>query len=228
MTITYSNPLIAVDQRSSGKHDKSNAWRTIYDRLKADILSRTIKPGQALTEAELAKDFQVSRTPVREALNLLEKEGLIQRISRRGYIVTELSLEDVLDLIELRIILEREAVRLAAIRRGAETAAELERLNNAGFAGELPLLEVDREYHRTIAHASGNRQLAEVLEMVLDKSMRLELSFISSFNPDQVLWGHAETIAALRRADPDEAARSVQEGFYHFEDMLLRRSRPNG
>lgn len=217
-----------LEEPSKRKQDKVHAWQTIYDRLRSDILSGTVRPGESLTEADLAKVFEVSRTPVREALYLLAKEGLVQRIAHRGYIVPELSLSEVLDLIELRILLEREAVRLAAIRRGAETAAELERLNNAGLSGELPLLEVDREYHRTIAHASGNRQLAEVLELVLDKCLRLALDFNSSLAADQVLWGHTETIAALRRSDPDAAARSVQDGYYHFENMLLRRSRPIG
>jgi len=202
---------------------RRSAWQQLYESLKQRIVSGAHKPGDILGEAELAKQFGVSRTPVREALSLLEKEGLVRRIPYRGYLVTELTIDRVLDIIQMRIILEREAVRLAAGRIQPDDIDELERVQNAGLRGEIDPMEADRRFHQIITRKAGNELLAEFLTKLYNDLHRLVNTQTTSLSIDEVLWGHEETIDALRRGDVEAASASVIKQLSHFQDMILRR-----
>ncbi len=215
--------IASASRRGRVLNSGQSAWLHLHQTLKAEILGGTLPPGRSITESELALRFRVSRTPVREALSLLEKEGLLRRLPHRGYIVSTFTMDDVLDLLQLRVILEREAIRLVAMRKGPEVADALERINNAGVNGEMNPIEANHRFHRVIAEETGNKMMAEVLTMLHDRFMRLAYEYTASLNPEQILWGHAETIAALRRSDPDAAAASIVEQLRQFQDRILRR-----
>lgn len=199
------------------------AWFHLHQTLKGEILAGTLRPGHSFTESELAHRFKVSRTPVREALSALEKEGLVQRLPYRGYIVSTFTMDDALDLLQLRMILEQEAARMVAVRKGPEVADELERINTAGLKGEMDPIEANHRFHRVLADESGNRMMAEVLSMLHDRFMRLAYGGTASLDRDQILWGHQETIDALRRSDPEVAALSIVQQLRQFQDRILRR-----
>jgi DNA-binding GntR family transcriptional regulator len=215
--------VISTPKQEGIATNGKGAWRQLHQTLKGEILAGTFHPGHSFTESELATRFNVSRTPVREALSLLEKEGLIQRLPHRGYIVSAFSMDDVLDLMQLRMILEPEAARMVAVRKGPEVAEELERINKAGMNGEMDPVEANHRFHKVIAGQTGNRMMAEVLDVLHDRFMRLANRQTASLGPDQVLWGHAETIAALHRSDPDAAAASIVLQLRRFQDTILRR-----
>src|SRR5262245_29592880 len=88
----------------------------VYERLKVDLLAGRLRPGILLQEKQLAKTFGVSKTPIREALADLVKDRFVQLIPRKGYWVAPIELQEALDHIELRIVLECAAVELAAKR----------------------------------------------------------------------------------------------------------------
>src|ERR1700747_814890 len=96
--------------------------------LPAGILSAKYKPGDRLNESQIARELNISRIPVREALSQLQEQGLVQNRARRGMFVTNIGPEEVLQISSLRIILETEALRLAQARMTPEILAALEKI----------------------------------------------------------------------------------------------------
>src|SRR6478735_9898285 len=100
----------------------------VVQMLSDGILSGKYKPGDRLNESQIARELNISRIPVREALSQLQEQGLVQNRERRGMFVTHISAEEVLQISSLRLILETEALRLAKARMNPVTQAELEGL----------------------------------------------------------------------------------------------------
>src|SRR5919206_2645131 len=105
--------------------DVASLTEKAYQAISGAIASLELKPGETLTQDRLAKWLSISRTPVREALRRLEQDGIIQTASGRGLVVTELTLKDVEDLLEMLALLDTRAAYLAAQRR---TQGQAERL----------------------------------------------------------------------------------------------------
>ena len=100
----------------------------VVKMLSADILAGKYKPGDRLNESQIARELNISRIPVREALSQLQEQGLVQNRERRGMFVTNIGPEEVLQISSLRIVLETEALRLARMRMTPEIVARLERI----------------------------------------------------------------------------------------------------
>lgn len=138
----------------------------VVQMLSAGILSGKYKPGDRLNESQIARELNISRIPVREALSQLQEQGLVQNRERRGMFVTNISAEEVLQISSLRLILETEALRLAKARMNAATQAELE-----GLVAQMENLEgdlldaaaLDLKFHRALWRASGNPFLERTL-----------------------------------------------------------------
>jgi DNA-binding GntR family transcriptional regulator len=146
----------------------------VYDDLKGDILSCTLRPSQVVYEAELAQRYGVSKTPVREALNTLRQEGYIDVVPRRGYIVAPISIQDVQQILNLRMILEPVAAELAAQHATAEQMRQLRRLAQRTDTQRGPRsFSVDRQFHVLVAEASGNPRLAKYIAKVLEEVERV-------------------------------------------------------
>src|SRR5512138_664350 len=103
----------------------------VYEHIKTAIITCTIQPGQQIAQPQLAEKYAMGTTPVREALQRLAQEGLVQPVPRFGYIVTPITFADVTELYELRSVLESAAARLAAMRANAE---QLERIRQLAAA----------------------------------------------------------------------------------------------
>ena len=169
------------------------------------------RPGERLNMHALAEDFGVSVTPVREALQMLDREGLVSTKPRSGHFVTHLTLKQLLDWLELREILELGAVERAATRITDEQLQELEQVH-AGYTGEDEesvecYLGENRRMHCLIAEASGNRQLAEMLGHVHDRLARFMV--VSHAGQSMLEYRHEPLIKALRTRDP-ATARQVE------------------
>ena len=140
----------------------------VYRRLKTEILRGQLEPGLEISEAELAERFEVSKTPVREALATLRQERLVRTFPRRGYQVTPITFGDMNELFDLRIILEVGAVELACKQITEPELEQLRALAEVDYQqGEQPtidkFIEANREFHLAIASASGNERLYQVL-----------------------------------------------------------------
>jgi len=135
--------------------------------LKADILSGKYRPGDRLNESQIARELNISRIPVREALSQLQDQGLLMNRERRGMFVTHLGEEEVQQINSLRIVLETEALRLARARMTPAILAELTALVEKMEAWDGSLMDaaaLDLEFHRLIWGASGNPYLQRTLE----------------------------------------------------------------
>lgn len=155
-----------------------NAALRIYDEIRSDILLGRIAVGEKLTERKLMLRFFVSRTPVREALKVLEREGWVKSLSKSGTTVTSLEPRDISEIFAVRMVLEPLAVSLAVTRLGdrerADIGALLAAVENAAGAGDrVELLRCDAEVHFWIARASGNSLLAKMIGDLTGQIVRL-------------------------------------------------------
>ncbi len=143
-------------------------WTSLYEELRADILSRSIKDGAKLSESFVCKKYGVSRTPVREAFSQLEAEGLIKIIPNRGAFVTGLSDRDISDIFEMRCLLEAQAAEWAVMRMSAD---EIDKLSETLDFMELytlrgdveRIMEFNREFHNIIYDGCRDRMIQNTL-----------------------------------------------------------------
>lgn len=195
---------------------------TVYERLKADILSLVAKPKTVLQEVELGKRYGVSRTPVREALRHLLDEGLIKR-NGRFYQVTELSLTDIRDLYEVREALETTAVRLYIERADdtftARLSAIVDQQVDALASEDLANFSaLDSTFHLTIAAATQNAFLQRQLASTHDKvHLVRHREVVKPEWPERVIAEHKRILSALHRRD---AAVAVAEMRYHINSVV--------
>ncbi|WP_321964798.1 GntR family transcriptional regulator [Paraburkholderia sp. J7] len=141
----------------------------LYDQLKEMAVLYTIRPGERVNELELAEKFEVSRTPLREALNRLVAENLLTFVPNRGFFVRELNRQDIFDLFELRRSIEASAVQLAAVRADVKDIRALRKFwkdvmkNKAELAPATELVRRDEEFHVRLVALSGNNEMVRTL-----------------------------------------------------------------
>lgn len=187
-----------------------------YLTIKRRIIRLDMPPGMPFTEGQLAADLALSKTPVREALGWLQREGLVELPARRRYRVAPVTLSDVRDWFSLRILLEDEAARLAA-NQGMETSElqTLMDLSKIGYDSREPgsiseFLAANTRFHAIIARAGGNRRLAAVLEQVLDQMERLHYMGLALMSrSDENVQEHQEIVRAIMHGDGNRAREVV-------------------
>ncbi len=196
----------------------------IASRLRRSILVGRLKPGDSVKERDNAAELGVSRTPMREAIRVLAKEGLIELRPSRSPIVANPSLREVIDDIDviraLEVLSGELACRNASVEE-IEAIAELQhRLDGAPpDADPLDLFEIDMEIHRAIARASHNPSLAETHGAYLARLWRVRyLSARQVGGKDRTYRQHREIIAGLRARDAAEVARVVAS---HIDHIIL-------
>jgi DNA-binding GntR family transcriptional regulator len=178
----------------------------LYECLKADIVNGTFDMGERLNEAQLSAKYGVSRAPLRQVLAQLQRDGLVEVVARVGYLTSQLTLQDVNDIFELRLLVETATVQKAAVRITDDALDRLEQLcskYNPGDHQSYRLhLEENTEFHRTIAEAAGNRRMVAVLNQSIEQMVRLSVLRLDMSNADVVVGEHLEIAAALRQRDP--------------------------
>jgi GntR family transcriptional regulator, rspAB operon transcriptional repressor len=149
-----------------------------YTALKQDILTCVLDPGSQVAQSRLIERYHLGATPIREALKRLEQEGYVSSIPRLGYTIRPITIADVYDLYELRILLELHAVQLVVMRASNQQLRNIEQ--KAGFTYRFKdfdsyqdFLARNADFHTTIALASGNRKLASAIQQVLDEMGRI-------------------------------------------------------
>lgn len=149
----------------------------VYQRLRSDILTCNLEPGQEISEAELAERFEVSKTPVREALAALRQERLVQTFPRRGYQIAPITFGDMNELFDLRTILEAGAAELACEQITEPELDQLRTLATVAYEkNETPTIEAfiaaNREFHLAIAEASRNVRIHTILSRQISELER--------------------------------------------------------
>jgi DNA-binding GntR family transcriptional regulator len=199
---------------------------TAYQRVKAAIRAHEFQPGERIREAELAEWLQISRTPVRDALNQLEAEGLLEAAPRRGLVVATLDQQQVAEIYALRDVLEGLAARLAARQASSAEVAALR--DNLERQREVPATDADRlarlnlQFHAIIYRASRNRYLVSALEG-LETSLALlpGTTYSGSERPSQAFEQHAALTSAIEAHDGDLAEQLARDHIRAAERIRL-------
>jgi DNA-binding GntR family transcriptional regulator len=199
----------------------------VYENLKLQIITGKLEPNRHLLEAELSEMMKISRAPIREALTILEKEGFVTIIPRKGAKVASISKEEVESIWEIRSVLESYAARNAAQKCKENELNKIEnKLNHKleepfDFSGYMRL---DLELHELIYKHLDNKMLKEIIVLVRQNSLRI-LNFAegqSALTKDIVfadLHEHLQIVEALKARDPERAAATV---FIHIENSKHR------
>ena len=197
-----------------------------YAHLRGAILAGSLLPGARISEPGLAQELGISRTPVREALQRLAQEGLVELLPGKGARVRVLSAEEVREVYDVRALIEGEAAALAAqnateaeLNRLEKLLLELDALPAEAYAQQM---QVDFDFHTALVEAAHNKTLARIYA-----DLRSSLTLIRSFQ--QTLSQHPRTrqqhqaiLAALKAHDPAGAAEAARVHVRYFRDLVMQ------
>lgn len=196
-----------------------------YSLIKQDVVNCTLEPGQFIVQVDLANKYQVGLTPVREALRQLSTDGYVQAIPRMGYIVSSITLKDVEEIFEMRLILETSTVRMAVIK-GSETDL-IELWENSVFTYTYKdkdsysvFLRENRAFHLQIAVLSKNNRLVAQVAKIMDELTRVfHMGLDIRDSAEEMRHDHMELAEALFNKDGSLAERLIRA------EILLSRER---
>jgi DNA-binding GntR family transcriptional regulator len=207
----HNGLLIAPSQRTLSDY--------VADQLRQAILAGQFPPNERLVEQEIAESMQTSRGPVRDALKILENEGLVVRQSHRGAFVAQLHPEDFIEIYTLREALETLAIRYAIqnatdqqIGDLAELVRSMENMARQNY-NQVDATDLDMEFHHTLCKISGHKRVTNVWES-MSGQIRLVLLKHRLINPDDlrvrsVSW-HAKIVDAMRERNTEKAINELR------------------
>lgn len=197
-----------------------------YLVLRDAILSHRIPPGTRLSVPEIARQLNISRSPAREAITRIQYEGLADFVPHRGAVVTEIGLDELIELYDIREVLEGLAARLAANSGETSLGTELQRVwqehQDAVEADDVARhMELDVEFHQLIRGAAGNPRLGDALDR-LQGQIRLAMATTARRGGGMhaALAEHQHLIAAITSGDGDAAERIARDHIRRLRDSL--------
>ncbi|MCW3473991.1 GntR family transcriptional regulator [Limobrevibacterium gyesilva] len=197
------------------------------EALREEILSCRLPPGAAVSETLMTERLTMGRAPVRAALARLADEGLVQAVPRRGWMVSLVTVRDIHEVFDLRLILEPEAARRAAGKGDPARLRQLDAVCQQGHRPDDPdsalrFLCANRAFHVTVAELAGNQRLARQVGRLLDESTRmLVLGLSQRDRSGEMAHEHRALIAALAEGDGPRAAAIMHEQVSASRDMVL-------
>jgi len=194
-----------------------------YGQLRSRIVNLEFAPGDVLREDELREQLGIGRTPIREALQRLEREHFVNVVPRQGIFVTGIDVSELSMLFETRMVLEPYAARLAALRGDDRTWDEMEAAlaTTANATTGMELLAIDRTCHELMWQAASNRFLVDTLDMLYAQSDRLWHLYLADVSdPGHAVEEHIAILNALRTGDSDMAASLVDDHVASFDAQI--------
>lgn len=189
----------------------------VLDALREAIITGELKPGQTLIEMDLAQQLGVSRAPLREALQILSREGLVDTMPYKGTLVRHLTRRDIEELYSLRSVLETFALQRIIAQRPDEASQQLnaiyqEMLNAAQMGNINQVNEIDRRFHDTLIALSEHHLLIQTWSVVsLRVRQVMALTNRRNTNLAQIAYNHLPLIEAIAQRDETQAIRVLQE-----------------
>ena len=228
--------MINTEQKDKGSHDRtSGLWSEsgmvhppksisdqIYDLLKKKILNSEIQPGERLMQEEVAEAFKASRTPIRQAFHLLEKDGLVERLPQGGFRVTRLDVETISDLFAIRTALETYGVKLACERIQPEAIKNLrdikEQADRLLESESIPretktrqVFELNSLFHEAIYRSTKSGYLQELISNLRNTVLRLRALGLRKDGSWRQAWDeHSRLIDCLERRDKKAAGKLMR------------------
>lgn len=200
----------------------------VYRALKRDIITLRHRPGVSLTEQELARLYGSSRVPVREACGRLQQDGLLTNQPYKGYFVTQISLKEIGDCFDLRMLLETSALQMTAACVTGDDLSRLDELAATEYTyhdweSYADFLDRNRAFHIRLADLSRNQRLVSVLEDLLESMQRffflgLDLGDFAR----EMRSEHEQLTALMHRREFDGAAECLRTQIQSSRDRILR------
>lgn len=190
-----------------------------YNIIKDRLLKGEIKPGSRIREDILAAEISMSRTPVRESINKLAAEGFVYQIPRKGIFATEPSIEELLDIIEIRVIIETYAAKKCCINIKDEQIKEFEDVFE-NYKEALHKEEWDKiglydgKFHRKLGEYSGNKRIQKYVDEIEDWAVYArrmnEYNFYHEYSEEESVKQHEDILKAIKERDEEAAANAVE------------------
>lgn len=218
---------VAGNESPGGREKTLSLNDQAYLAFRHRLITLRYKPGEYLNTAQVMNDLERGRTPVNQAIHRLATEGLLQIIPRKGVMVAPLSIDDALELIEVRLVNETLCVQLASQKVMASQIAQLRDLNQRIAAASKAhdreqMMLLDREFHQMLAEIAGNRRLADILSVIHAQAQRFWATTLSSVtHMEEVIAEHNAIILALEEGDTQRAAEAARAHIQSFKRALL-------
>ena len=202
----------------------------VFEKLRDDILSLDLRPGQLIDEANLAERFRVSRSPVREALVRLASEGLVQTVPNKGTVVTPLNLDEFPAYVDALDLIQRAVFRLAARFRPDQDLVAIRAANDefrrrVTANDALGMIRQNAKLHLAMASAGRNRILTDTYRRILDEGRRTLRLYFRSYGdtlPESLCDAHDAQIAAIADKNEALAERLAREHADEVHQRFLR------
>jgi DNA-binding GntR family transcriptional regulator len=214
--------------------DRQNISEELADRIREMVVDGIIPDDSRINEVHLARELGVSRTPLREAIARLIREGTLTSMPRVGAFVKPLSIEDFQQVYSIRKLLDPEALRLSGIPPKSQIDG-LERLNGRIGSAKSPhkAIELDDEWHLLLVSACPNQLLLDLIRDFIGRTRRYEIALMREHeNVTRATHEHDWIIRALRNGDlgaaVDGLRRNMESGFQPILDWLLFREGAKG
>lgn len=228
MATVLSGPGLAMDGSSR------KLYAQAYEQIKRSIVASELAPGTRFSESSIARKLSMSKTPIREALQRLELEGLVVSVPQVGYLIPEVAYRDVREVFEVREALESQAAQLAAthmsdatIQRLVDRVAHLDAVL-IGTEDDLETLkEFNEDLHGSVLAAADNRILSSMLESVQLRIMAALNHFLrDDFSRYQKSYlEHRDIVASLRTRNSSIVAASMQAHVRSVNEHILKKFR---
>ncbi|WP_051247054.1 GntR family transcriptional regulator [Nocardioides halotolerans] len=222
---SLSGLALLVDGKPPTRGDMPNA---VANALREAILNGSLGPGRWLREAEVAREMNVSRTPVRDAFRILAAERLVEMKANQGVVVSQMSSEDVLELYVVREALEGLAARLAA-RHGQRQCLDafttlIPEMRRVGEAGEVrELSRLNFEFHAVVRDSGGNRYLAQLLTQLQQAARRFPDPTLGlPGRIEESIDEHVKLADAISQGDADTAEKIAVDHMRHLAELRIR------
>lgn len=199
----------------------------VFEAIREAILNNRLKPGERLMEVQLAEEMGVSRTPVREAIRMLELEGHVVMVPRKGAYVATLTLKDAAEVFEIRSSLEGLAAALAAERITDQEIMYLDKIldtiSTAEAKGDVKtIIKEDTEFHHVLFNASRNTRLAQMASNLKEQIGRFRVqSFSNPIRQKNVILEHKAILDAIKQGDAENAEKLAKEHIYKVEHNIM-------
>ena len=210
-----------------------NKKTLVYGKIKERIINGALAPGFPINENEFAQELNVSKTPVREALRQLEREGLVENIPGRGSGVTHITFQDIREIFEIREIIECGVVKRVALVHNEKDLMtkknELEKFFEKGIKVKFSIWGPEEDIHQFIVKCVGNRKLYETYLGLVDHIIRIRNHFGGRFTRqrfENMLTEHIEILDALIEGNVERAELAVQNHLRNAAAYILELSSP--
>jgi len=207
-----------------------NKKAMVYEKLRRSIIEGELRPGLPINEADFARELSVSKTPVREALRQLERDGFVENVPGRGSAISHIKPQDIREVLEIREILEVGAAKRAALQHGNDELRRMREESRKSLEQEGSSQERVHEWgswedlHLSIVKAVGNQTLVDMYLGLLDRIHRIRSFYGQRFTQrrlHEIIGEHTAMLDAIVEGDAERAEKAVQSHLRNAGAFLI-------